>query len=112
LIAVHGDLDLTTAGELRRRVDAELADGGARLIIDLSEVTHMDSTGLAELIYVQQRTAEVRGSLALVVTSPGLRRTLEIRGIDRLFTVTASAAEARAVLSTPGQPGDEPPLRE
>ena len=83
-----------------------------QIIIDLSEVTHMDSTGLAELIYVQQRTAEVRGSLALVVTSPGLRRTLEIRGIDGLFTVTASAAEARAVLSTPGQPGDEPPLRE
>ena len=98
---MRGELDLSNVGELRRRVDMALADGGAQLVIDLTEVTHMDSTGLAELIYAQQRTTERRGRLALVVTSASIRRILEIRGVDRLFTLAASADEACAGLSTP-----------
>jgi anti-sigma B factor antagonist len=99
LIAVTGELDISNVGELRRRVDAALSNGSAQIVIDLSAVTHMDSTGLAELIYALQRTTELHGRLALVVTSPGIRRILEIRGVDRLFTLAASADEARSGLA-------------
>jgi anti-sigma B factor antagonist len=98
LIALSGELDLANVGELRRRADRALVNGSAHLVVDLTDVTHMDSTGLAELIALHQRTTDLRGGLALVVTSRGIRRTLEIRGVDHLFIVTASPEEARAAL--------------
>ena len=98
IVALTGELDLTNVGALRRRVQAALSNGRPYLVIDLAEVTHMDSTGLAELIAAHQRAAEVRGGLVLVVTSPAIRRTLEIRGVSNLFTLVETADEARAVL--------------
>ena len=98
-VAVRGELDLTNINELRRRVDAALGDGRARIVIDLTGVTHMDSSGLAELIASQQRAKELRGGLALVVTSPAVRRTLEIRGVRELFAVAESRDEALAVVA-------------
>ncbi len=98
IVVVAGELDLTTVGDLRRRVDAALDDGRTRLVIDLDGVTHLDSSGLSELLSTHQRTSELRGALALVVTSPSIRRILEIRGVDGLFTITATRAEACAAV--------------
>jgi anti-sigma B factor antagonist len=94
LLAVAGELDLSTAPELRRRVDSALHEGHARVVIDLTEVKHLDSSGLAELIGAHQRAQELRGRLAIVVTSPMIRRTLEIRGLDGLFMVADSRSDA------------------
>ena len=99
LVRVSGELDLSNVGDLRRRVDAALTDGRTRIVVDLDQVTHMDSSGLAELITCHQRAGELRGGLALVVTSPTIRRTLDIRGVGHFFTIASSRQEAIAALS-------------
>jgi anti-anti-sigma factor len=99
IVVVSGELDLTSTGDLRRRLEAALTQGRPRLVVDLSNVTHMDSSGLAELLSAHQRAAGLHGGLALVVSSPAIRRTLEIRGVDGLFTLAATRAEALAALS-------------
>ena len=98
LLGVAGELDLATAPELRRRVDAALRDGFLGLVIDLSELTHLDSSGLAELIGAHQRAQERRGGLVIVLSSPMIRRTLEIRGLDGLFEVADSRDAALAAI--------------
>jgi anti-sigma B factor antagonist len=100
LLAVSGELDLGSVGYLRRRIQVAFAAGPPQLVIDLSQVTHMDSTGLAELISAHQRAMELRGRLVLVVTSASIRRTFEIRGVASLFTIVASHDDALAVLGT------------
>src|SRR3954447_4862008 len=100
LLAVSGELDLMTVGQFRRRIQSAFARGSPQLVIDLSGVTHMDSTGLAELISAHQRAMDLRGRLVLLVTSARIMRTLEIRGVVNLFTVVASRAGARELLAT------------
>jgi anti-sigma B factor antagonist len=99
LLAVSGELDLMTVGDLRRRIQTAFVAGPPQLVVDLSGVTHMDSTGLAELISAHQRAMELRGRLILVVTSAAIRRTLEIRGVVNLFTVVESRDGALAALA-------------
>ena len=99
LIAIAGELDFNTTSELRRRANAAFEGGRSNLVIDLTGVTHMDSSGLAELISCHQRALGLDGGLALVVASMPIRRTLEIRGVNHLFTITATRAEALAALS-------------
>src|SRR4051812_5183176 len=95
LITLSGELDLASVRYLRQRVEAAFAEGPPQLVVDLSAVTHMDSTGLAELISAHQRAMDLQGKLVLVVTSAAIRRTLEIRGVVGLFTVVDSRAGAR-----------------
>jgi anti-sigma B factor antagonist len=99
LLVVTGELDLTSVQGLRRRLETAFADGSPRIAIDLSGVTHMDSTGLAELISAHQRAMELAGALVLVVPSRAIRRTLEIRGVVNLFTVVESRDRARDALA-------------
>src|SRR4051812_41095823 len=99
LLAVSGELDLATVGDLRRRIQTAFATGPAQLVIDLSGVTHMDSTGLAELISGHQRAMDLHGRLVLVVTSPAILRTLEIRGVASLFAIVDSRSGARELLA-------------
>jgi anti-anti-sigma factor len=98
VIAVEGELDLSSSSELRRLVEGSLREGRNCVVLDLSEVTHMDSTGLASLIAAHQLTAERRGRLALVITSESVRRTVEVRGLDRLFTITPTREEGLAAV--------------
>jgi anti-anti-sigma factor len=98
LIAVEGELDLSSSSELRRRVEVALRQGRNCIVLDLSEVTHMDSTGLASLIAAHQLTSERRGRLALVITSEPVRRTVEVRGLDRLFTITPTREDGLAAV--------------
>jgi anti-sigma B factor antagonist len=99
LLAVSGELDIATVSHLRRRIDAAFASGPPQLVIDLSRLSHMDSTGLAELISAHQRAMEMRGRLVLVVTSAAILRTLEIRGVVGLFTVVRSRDDACEALA-------------
>jgi anti-sigma B factor antagonist len=99
LLAVSGELDLANVSDLRRRIATAFAGGPPQLVIDLSGVTHMDSTGLAELISAHQRAMDLRGRLVLVVTSASILRTLEIRGVVNLFTVVDSRDGARELLA-------------
>jgi anti-anti-sigma factor len=98
LVAVSGELDLSNSAELRRRVADALRTGPTSLLVDLGGVTHMDSTGLAALIDTHQVAAARRARLVLVIASEPLRRTMEVRGLDRLFTIVATRDEALASL--------------
>ena len=93
LISVQGELDLSSSSELKRRVESALREGRNSIVLDLSDVVHMDSTGLAALIAAHQLTEARRGRLALVITSESVRRTVEVRGLDRLFTIAPTREE-------------------
>ena len=101
VIAVEGELDLSSSAELRRRVEEALKQGRNSVVLDLRDVTHMDSTGLAALIAAHQLTSDRRGRLALVITSEAVRRTVEVRGLDRLFTIASTRDEGLEAVRDP-----------
>ena len=94
VIEVEGQVDLYSAPELKECA-AKVIDGGARrVVVDLSRVTFMDSTGLGVLIGMLKRLRAARGTLALVITSYDVERLLELTGLDGTFIVCRSRDEA------------------
>jgi anti-anti-sigma factor len=84
-VRLAGELDLSNVSSLRAKFAA--IDGPA--IVDLSEVTYLDSTALNELAVLRRRV----GTVALVVGSPNIRRTLEIVGFTTSFRIVANREE-------------------
>ncbi|HEV7562296.1 MAG TPA: STAS domain-containing protein [Solirubrobacterales bacterium] len=50
MIQLDGELDLANAAALEQELDAALRNGNARVIVDMSELTFIDSTGIALLV--------------------------------------------------------------
>ena len=99
VVAVTGELDLSNASNLVRQVEAAVRSGRNCVVIDLSRITHMDSTGLAAMIEAHHLTHARRGRLALVAQADSVRRTIEVRGLDRLFTILPTRDEAVAAVA-------------
>src|SRR4051794_31844094 len=92
VLRVHGELDISTADQLRLAVAPHLATG-TRLALDLSEVTFCDSPGLAVLVGFHKRLVAAGGGLELRAPVPRVHHLLTITGLSRVFPVRPAGDE-------------------
>ena len=102
LLAVEGELDTLTAPRLAADLKAALGvalDEGSALVVDLSEVTFLASSGLAVLVDGARRAGTAATRLSLVTASRAVTRPLEVTGADTLFDTYADLASALAAVA-------------
>lgn len=85
-IALTGEIDLVAAPEVRTYVSGALAGSPRRLVIDLSSVTFIDSTGVQALVVANQTTRLLKVELVIVPGPPQVMRILELAGLEDLLT--------------------------
>jgi anti-sigma B factor antagonist len=96
VVHVAGEIDVSSADRLRERVAALVAEQRTDLVIDLTEVTFMDSTGLGLLVGTLKRVRTAGGRLVLVVDSERLLKVFRITGLVQVFTIRETLAAALA----------------
>ena len=92
VLALHGELDLAAAPQLRASVDA--VGAGRALVIDFSEATFIDSAVLKELLRARAELAERDGRLILAGVQPPVRRLLDLTKTSELFEDAPDAETA------------------
>ncbi|MBR7743379.1 STAS domain-containing protein [Phycicoccus sp. BSK3Z-2] len=95
-VTVEGEVDVHTAAQLRQTLDQEIAEGFVRLVVDLDSVGFLDSTGLGVLVGRLKLVRNANGWLRVVCTSDRILRVFRITGLDKVFSIHATVAEARA----------------
>jgi anti-sigma B factor antagonist len=104
-VAVVGELDVYTAPALEEAL-GELIDGGATvLVVDLAEVSFLDSTGLGLIIKVLKWTREQGGTLTVVADSEKVLKVFRITGLDSVITIVPTLAQAVAGQPAAGSEG-------
>jgi anti-sigma B factor antagonist len=98
VIAVRGEIDLFTAPELKQALTEAVEAGDYRVVIDLTDVSFLDSTALGVLIGAVKRLRSRGGALAIVNTETSIAKTFEITGLDQIFTIVPSRREALSAL--------------
>jgi anti-sigma B factor antagonist len=96
VVAVHGELDLHSAGELRAALQTDDAASGTRLIVDLVGTTLIDSTALGIISGAAKSLARIDGRVTVVASDPRVVRIFRLTGLDRTIPVERSLAEALA----------------
>jgi anti-sigma B factor antagonist len=94
VVAVAGEIDLFTAPELKAALAAAVDAGRTRIVVDLSETSFLDSTALGVLIGAIKRLRSRDGVLTIVNTDRNIAKTFEITGLDQIFTIRPTRAEA------------------
>ncbi|GHB38808.1 anti-sigma factor antagonist [Streptomyces xanthochromogenes] len=94
VLAVAGELDHHTAPELSRLIQDTSFGPEVPVLIDLSELTYCDSTGITVLIGADRRARQEGGSLSLVAVNPDLMHVFRIIGLDQLFTFQPTVEDA------------------
>ena len=97
-VAVAGEVDIATVTRLRERL-FDLAASGHTLVVDLDQVSFIDSAGLAALVGAARRAAAHGASLQVVCTRPRTRQLFRLTGLDGpvpLARTLDGALESRA----------------
>lgn len=94
-IAVVGEVDIATAPRLRHECERTHPADIETILLDLTAVTFLDSSGLHALIAAQDHVGE---RLAILI-SPACERSLELTGLDR--TLPILRADPNAIRQVP-----------
>jgi anti-anti-sigma factor len=81
VLVVKGELDPHTAPKLRDRIDDAVAAGSSEVVLDLSQLDFIDSSGLRVIISAHKAAVERGGRLVLRSPSPTAKRLLDITGL-------------------------------
>ena len=96
VVALAGESDVYTSDQLRGALESEAAKGVALLIVDLSGLEFMDSTGVHVLLDIRVMMKDRGGKLALAQPQSTVARVLNLVGADQLIPVYGTVEEATA----------------
>ncbi len=110
-IKLSGRIDVVNVKTLRSRLQALVPSGAAYVVLDLEDVTLLDTAGLAVLICLLKRARNAGGDVKLVWPAlEGARRILKLTGFDRIFTMIDSAEIGLPSGATPIAPTMHPAI--
>lgn len=93
VVVIEGDIDLHVSGDVRERLLA-LVNDSPTLVIDLSKVTGIDSSGVASLLEAFQRASKRARIMVLAAASDSVMRVLRMARLDTVFKLAGTVEEA------------------
>jgi anti-sigma B factor antagonist len=97
-VAVRGEVDINTVAQLSEALDHAVRASSGALIVDLSDVVFLGSTGLTALVRARAQLGREDRALVVVCPPGPVRRLFELVGIVDLFELFDSREEAAASL--------------
>jgi anti-sigma B factor antagonist len=96
VLEVGGEIDVYTAPVLREKLVSLVEAGATMVIVDLTNVEFLDSTGLGVLVGGLKRMRGIGGGFSLVCDQERLLKIFRITGLDQIFTLHSSVEAAAA----------------
>ena len=93
-VAVEGRLVAAVAPSLREEVLGKITEG-VNVLFDLSQMVHIDSSGLGVLVQVLQKAKAGGGKVVLAALQPGPKIVFDITKVSRVFEIVPTVADAQ-----------------
>ncbi|WEH13672.1 STAS domain-containing protein [Streptomyces sp. VNUA24] len=87
VLEIGGELDHTSAPELRALLTTLTLQSGRRLVLDLSAMEFCDSSGITALLAARSDALAAGADIALAAVPPHTLRVLRIVGLDQIFPI-------------------------
>ena len=91
---VIGDIDISSAPDIKKRFDKDITRDKNMVLINLKEVDYVDSSGLATLVEVLKNVRACNGKLKIASLSMKVKGLFEITKLDKLFDINDNVEEA------------------
>lgn len=98
LVLVEGEVDMSWSNDLRKTILGPLSEGRP-VMVELSAVKYIDSSGIAALVEGYQKAKGAGSAFGLVAASDSVRSVLELARLDQVFPMYENLDLAKASLS-------------
>jgi len=102
IVRVVGDVDLWSVDDLRKEL-GQVQPTVSNLIVDLTGVSFIDSTGIGVLVSCLQDVRKAGGRMGLVIAQPHIHRVLQVTNLDQVFIVGNERATVVKLIAEAGE---------
>jgi len=92
--SIDGEIDINTSPDIKKSFDKLISKKTPKIVINLSKVTYVDSSGLATLVEILKNMRAYDGRLRLTNLAPKIKSLFEITKLEKLFEIMADEGEA------------------
>ena len=96
---IKGDIDINSSPDIRKSFTELTESQQKKIVIDLKEVSYIDSSGLATLVEVLKRVKSYGGKLKLSNLADKVKGLFEITKLEKIFEIYDATEEAVAAFS-------------
>ncbi len=89
IMTLKGEIDIYTATNLKEKLNTLVSEKETDVIVDLKDVTYMDSTGLGTFISALKHSNDSDSTLRLIRANSRLYRLFQVTGLDEVIDVHA-----------------------
>jgi len=100
VLDVVGEIDIYTTPQFKEAVSAAIDENKPAIIINMTQVTYMDSSGFGTLLSATKRLRPLDGALYLTGCNDSIQRMLQITRLNTIFGVYATEDEALAAVNS------------
>lgn len=94
ILKITGDVDLYSSPRVRKQVVSLVSKQNKNLLVDLADVTYMDSSGVATLVEALQLTRKLGGKLRLFNLGTTVRDVFDLSRLDKVFDICDNEQQA------------------
>lgn len=94
VLALHGRLDTNTSASLEKELLKLARDAGHKIVIDLSELDFISSSGLRVLLTAGKQSKRVSGRIVLCGLKDHVKQVFDVAGFTMLFTICPTQEDA------------------
>ena len=94
ILDVVGEIDIYTTPQFKEAVSAAIDENKPAIVINMAQVTYMDSSGFGTLLSATKRLRPLDGALYLAACNDSIQRMLQITRLNTIFGVYATEEEA------------------
>ncbi len=91
---IDGDIDINSSPEMREAFEDIAIAKTMKVVVNLSNVSYVDSSGLATLVEMLKKTRSYGGKLRLASLAPKVKSLFEITKLEKLFDIFDTEEEA------------------
>ena len=91
---IDGEIDINSSPMIKKSFDKLISQKTPKIVINLSKVTYVDSSGLATLVEILKNMRSYNGKMRLACMSPKIKSLFEITKLEKLFEILADEETA------------------
>ena len=91
---IDGEIDINSSPMVKKSFDKLISQKTPKIVINLSKVTYVDSSGLATLVEILKNMRSYGGKMRLACMSPKIKSLFEITKLEKLFEIVADEETA------------------
>lgn len=87
MVSIKGEIDIYSIEKFRESIEKEIQTQATQIILDCSELSYMDSTGMGVLIELRNRTKEMGQKIIMMNPRPNIKKLLALTGVDKIIEI-------------------------